>query len=97
MISRAWKQVSVVGLILTAFDVTIAIETPTIAGRFAGPDTASQEYWLAVRYYVGISLVLIGTAMQAATLVREINEPKRRTRKTSKKKARRPKPTPLKR
>jgi hypothetical protein len=59
------KWASVIGLVLTAFGVIIGLYLPTIAGRWGGPDTARQERLLRLRFGIGISFILVGTALQA--------------------------------
>jgi hypothetical protein len=58
------KWAGFIGLGLTALGILLGFYMPTIAGRFAGPDTASQEFWLQLRFATGIGCILIGTALQ---------------------------------
>ena len=58
------KWASVAGLILTAIGVLIGFYLPTIAARWGGPDTLAQEFWLQVKFLIGVGFVLIGTILQ---------------------------------
>jgi hypothetical protein len=58
------KWASVIGLALTALGIIIGFYLPTVAARWSGPETLTQEFWLQVRFGVGIALILVGTAFQ---------------------------------
>jgi hypothetical protein len=58
------KWAAVVSLVLTAAGVLVGFYLPTIAARWGGPETASQEFWLQLRFGVGFSLILAGTGLQ---------------------------------
>jgi hypothetical protein len=58
----AWA--SMIGLTLTCTGVLMGFYLPTVAGRFGGPETAKQEYWLRLRFVVGVGLVVAGTLLQ---------------------------------
>jgi hypothetical protein len=58
------KWAAVVGLALTAAGVLVGFYLPTIAARWGGLETASQEFWLQLRFGVGVFLILAGTGLQ---------------------------------
>ncbi len=58
------KWASVAGLILTAFGIVIGFYLPTIGARWSGSEILTQEYWLQMRFGIGVGLVLIGTLLQ---------------------------------
>ena len=58
------KWASVIGLTLTALGIIIGFYVPTVAARWSGPETLTQEFWLQVRFVVGIVLILVGTGCQ---------------------------------
>jgi len=51
------KWASVIGLTLTALGIIIGFYVPTVAARWSGPETLTQEFWLQVRFVVGIVLL----------------------------------------
>jgi hypothetical protein len=55
---------SFIGLLLTAIGVLVGFYLPTVAARWSGPETLSQEFWLQMRFGVGVVCILIGTALQ---------------------------------
>jgi len=60
------KWAAVIGLVLTAVGIMIGFYLPTIAARWSGPETLTQEFWLQFRFVVGIALILVGTGLQRA-------------------------------
>ena len=54
----------VVGMALTALGTILAIVHPSIGAVWSGGDTKRKELTLQIRYYIGILLILIGTAIQ---------------------------------
>jgi hypothetical protein len=58
------KWACVIGLIFTAIGILLGFYLPTIAARWSAPETISQEFWLQVRFAIGIALILIGTGFQ---------------------------------
>jgi hypothetical protein len=58
------KWAAVIGLVLTAVGIMIGFYLPTIAARWSGPETLTQEFWLQFRFVVGIALILVGTGLQ---------------------------------
>jgi hypothetical protein len=58
------KWATVVGLVLTAAGILIGFYWPTVATRWSGPETLAHEYWLQMRFVIGLGLVLIGTLLQ---------------------------------
>jgi hypothetical protein len=59
---RRWA--AVIGLVLTALGVLIGLYLPTVAARWSGPDTVAEEFWLQLRFGVGVCFILAGTALQ---------------------------------
>ena len=55
---------SFIGLLLTAIGILVGFSLPTVAARWSGPETLRLEFWLQVRFGVGISCILIGTGLQ---------------------------------
>jgi hypothetical protein len=58
------KWAAVFGLILTAVGVLIGLYLPTVAARWSGPETVAQEFWLQLRFGIGVFLILAGTGLQ---------------------------------
>jgi drug/metabolite transporter (DMT)-like permease len=58
------KWASVIGLVLTAGGIIAGFYLPTIAARWSGPETLTQEFWLQLRFAIGVGLILLGTAFQ---------------------------------
>jgi drug/metabolite transporter (DMT)-like permease len=58
------KWASVIGLALTGLGILIGFYLPTVAARWGGPETLTQESRLQVRFAIGVVFVLLGTACQ---------------------------------
>jgi len=59
---RRWA--AVIGLVLTAIGVLVGLYVPTLAARWSGSDIVAQEFWLQMRFFLGLGLILFGTALQ---------------------------------
>ena len=57
-------MLSVIGLSITALGTVLAIVHPHIGGRFSGKRSRRKEKWLRLRYYIGITMIIVGTALQ---------------------------------
>lgn len=57
-------MLGIIGLALTAIGTITAIVNPKIGAVWAGDDTARKERRLQARYYVGISMIVVGTIIQ---------------------------------
>lgn len=57
-------MLAISGLALTALGTILAIVHPSIGAKWASKRTQEQERRLRLRYYSGISLIIIGTIMQ---------------------------------
>jgi len=58
------KWASVIGLVLTTLGIIVGFYLPTVAARWSGPETLTQEFWLQVRFGIGLALILVGTGFQ---------------------------------
>jgi len=59
---RQWA--AVIGLLLTAIGILVGFYLPTIAARWSGSETINPEFWLQIRFAIGVAFVLIGTGFQ---------------------------------
>lgn len=57
-------MLSIFGMALTALGTILAIVHPSIGADWAGEDTDKHELRLRMRYYVGITMIVVGTIMQ---------------------------------
>jgi hypothetical protein len=57
------------GVILTAVGIIVGIARPLIGARWAGPETARREWWLARRYYLSVAMIVVGTLLQLPALL----------------------------
>ena len=55
-----------IGAILTGFGTVVAIIHPSVGAQWAGENAERNEWWIRRRYYTGIAIIIIGTAIQAA-------------------------------
>ncbi len=58
------KWLPVIGLLLTAAGILVGFSLPTIAARWGGPETLRAEMFLQIRFAIGVTLVIAGTALQ---------------------------------
>jgi hypothetical protein len=57
-------MLSLIGTILTGIGTVVAIIHPSVGAQWAGEYTERREWWIRRRYYTGIVIIIIGTAMQ---------------------------------
>ena len=55
---------NIVGIALVMLGVVIGIFPPKLAGRWGGPETGRQEQRMAIRYYISVVLVIVGSGLQ---------------------------------
>jgi hypothetical protein len=58
------KWLPVIGLLLTAAGILVGFSLPTVAARWAGPESLRAEMFVQIRFALGAVLVIAGTAVQ---------------------------------
>ena len=53
-----------IGLVLVAAGIVLGIVQPTIHARRVRNETNRGEWWLGLRYYASVGLVVVGTLLQ---------------------------------
>lgn len=58
------QWLNIVGMTFTAAGVLVGFYWPEVGAQWADENSALEELWLRARYFLGVALVLLGTALQ---------------------------------
>jgi hypothetical protein len=58
------RCINMLGIVLTMLGIIMSVSAPRIVARWSDEKMLKQEFYLAVRYWLGIALILAGTALQ---------------------------------